>query len=218
MIKIAPSTLAEKEERLVEYVKELQKLNVDYVHCDVMDGKFVQNTCLSYDLLKEVRANTALPLDVHLMVKDPNSVLDKYCALRPTILTVHFEAFSNQGTLMSAIKKIRKSKALVGISIKPTTPVNRILHLLPYIDLVLVMGVEPGKSGQKMISNTCPKVKELRGFIYDSNLDVKIEVDGGVNEENLKNLALAGVDIVVMGKHFYEHTKKSQLIDKVHRQ
>lgn len=217
MIKVAPSTLAEKEENLIDYVKKLQQLNVDYLHCDVMDGKFVKNSCLSLELLKEVRANTLLPLDVHLMLSEPLNILDKYCALRPTILTVHFEAFSSQSALINAIKKIRHAKALVGISIKPTTPINRILHILPLIDVVLVMGVEPGKSGQKMISNTCPKVKELRNYIYDNKLNVKIEVDGGVNEENLKQLSLSGVDIVVMGKYFYEHTKKAQLIEKIHK-
>lgn len=217
MIKIAPSTLSEKEENLVEYVKKLQELDVDYVHCDVMDGEFVSNTCMPYDLIKEVRANTALPLDIHLMLQNPTSQIDKYCALRPTILTVHFEAFKNQNCLMSALKKIRDNKTLVGLSIKPMTPVNRILHLLPYVDVVLIMGVEPGKSGQKMLSNTCPKVKELRGYLYENNLNVKIEVDGGVNEENLKDLTLAGVDIVVMGKYFYEHPKKRQLIEKVHK-
>ena len=217
MIKLAPSTLSEKEGNLINYVKKLQELNVDYVHCDVMDGEFVTNTCLDYDLLKEVRNNTLLPLDIHLMVLDPNKVVEKYCALRPTILTVHFEAFTSQNSLLSTLKTIRNSKSMVGLSIKPTTPVSHILHLLPYIDLVLIMGVEPGKSGQKMISNTCPKVKELRSYIYDNGLNIKIEVDGGVNEDNLKALALAGVDIVVMGKHFYEHTKKKELIDKVHK-
>ena len=217
MIKIAPSTNPAKEESLVDYVKSLQELNVDFVHCDVMDGVFVENKCLSYETLRDIKNNTLLPLDVHLMVKDPAKVLDKYCKLRCTVLTVHYEAFSNEYALILALNKIRESKALVGLSIKPMTPVNKILHLLKYVDLVLIMGVEPGKSGQKMLSNTAPKVKELRSYIYDNGLDTIIEVDGGVNEDNIKSLVNSGVDIVVMGKYFYESNKKSELIKKIHK-
>ncbi len=216
MIKLSASTNPPKETDLVDYVKELQTCKVDYLHCDVMDGKFVSNECLNFDLLKEVQDNTLLPLDIHLMVADPIRELKKYMSLKPLYITLHFESFKNTDDILYAINLLRANRTLVGLSIKPTTQIDAILPFISYIDLVLIMGVEPGKSGQKMLSNTPRKVKQLRSIIYEHNYDVKIEVDGGINEDNIKLLAESGADILVVGTALYKSSKRAEFVKNMH--
>ncbi len=207
MIKISASTNPPEEKDLVEYVKLLQKSGVDYLHCDVMDGKFVKNKCLSFEKLKEVQDNTVLPLDVHLMVADPITELKRYMALKPLYITLHYEAFKNEDDIIYAINLLCSNNTLIGLSIKPTTKVEDILPFISYVDLILIMGVEPGKSGQKMLSNTPKKVKQLRSIIYEHNYNVKIEVDGGINDENAQLLIDNGADILVEGSALYNKLK-----------
>lgn len=218
MIKISPSTLIYPESDIVKNLQNLQNLNVDYVHCDLLRDDFVSSNVLSLDTLKDIRNHTTLPLDVHIMSKKVSSIIDDVCALKCNIITVHFEAFANTASLRHTLSTIRKSHSYAGLAINPMTPARKIYDLLPYTDVVLVMGVEPGKSGQKMISNTCPKVKELRSYIYQNNLDTRIEVDGGVNMDNIADLSDAGTDIVVMGKAFADTTDRNKpaLIKKIH--
>ena len=217
MIKISASTNPCDEKELVNYVKQLQKLGVDYLHCDVMDGEFVENKCLSFETLKEVYDNTLLPLDVHLMVADPITQLKKFLTLKPLYITLHYESFKNEDDIIYAINLLRENKTLVGLSINPETSVEKILPFITYIDLVLIMGVHPGKSGQKMISNTPRKVKQLRSIIYDHNYDLKIEVDGGLNKENYQKIVTQGCDILVLGSALYKETKKHELIKEIHK-
>lgn len=219
MIKISPSTLIYHESEIVNNLHNLQNLNVDYVHCDLLRDDFVSSSVLSLDTLRNIRNHTSLPLDVHIMSKNVSAILNDVCALKCNIISVHYEAFDNISNLKHALLKIRKSHSFAGLAINPMTPARKIFDLLPYIDVVLVMGVEPGKSGQKMISNTCPKVKELRSYIYENKLDTRIEVDGGVNLDNISDLADAGVDIVVMGKAFADTADRNKpaLIKKLHK-
>ncbi len=217
MIKISASTNPPKETELVDYVKKLQTYKVDYLHCDVMDGQFVEANRLSFELLKDVQDNTVLPLDVHLMVADPIKELKKYMALKPLYITLHYESFKNLDDIILAINLLRENHTLVGLSIKPTTTVDEILPFISYVDLILIMGVEPGKSGQKMLSNTPKKVKQLRSIIYEHNYDVKIEVDGGVNEDNMNTLANNGADILVVGSALYNHKKRLEFIKNIHK-
>lgn len=219
MIKISPSTLVYPESDIVNYLHQLQDLNVDYVHCDILRDDFVSSNVLSLATLKDIRNHTTLPLDVHIMSKNVASIINDVCDLKCNIITVHFEAFNNTERLKKVLDTIRKSNSFAGLAINPMTPAHKIFDLLPYVDVVLVMGVVPGKSGQKMISNTCPKVKELRSYIYENNLDIRIEVDGGINMDNIGDLADAGVDIVVMGKAFADTAdrNKPMLIKKLHK-
>lgn len=219
MIKLSPSTLAYPESEVVNKLHMMQDLNVDYIHCDVLRDDFVSTNVLSLDTLKDIRNHTSLPLDVHIMSKDVWSILNDVCDLKCNIITVHFEAFESVDKLKNVLATIRKSHSYAGLAINPMTNADKIFDLLPYVDVVLVMGVVPGKSGQKMISNTCPKVKELRSYIYKNKLDTRIEVDGGVNMDNIGDLADAGVDIVVMGKAFAETSDRNKpaLIKNLHK-
>ena len=217
MIKLSASFNPCPEEKSAEYCRNLQDMKVDYVHCDIMRENFVGHDALNLNTIKEVWDNVVVPLDVHIMEAEPFSTLKSVVKIKPHIITVHYESFKNDKDLMKAFDIIRKNHMLVGLSIKPNTFIKDIKHLLPLVDVVLVMGVDPGKSGQKMISNTIPKIKELRSIIYEYDYPVKIEVDGGVNEDNLKALADAGVDMVVMGSCLYNSSNRAKLIEKVHK-
>ena len=217
MIKISASTNPPKEDELVGYVKQLQKAKVDMLHCDVMRSNFVDNECLSLELLKEVKQHTLLPLDVHLMINEPLSDVKQFAKLGVHNITIHYEAFEWKDVFESAVKVIRKNHAFVGLAVNPKTPIKEIIPLLSMVDIVLIMGVYPGKSGQKMLSNTPKKIEELKQFIRTNNINIQIQVDGGVNMENIKELYNAGADIVVMGNALYTAPSKSKLVSDVHK-
>lgn len=219
MIKISPSTLIYNEDDIVKNLHSIQDQNVDYLHCDILRDDFVSSDILSLATLTDIRKHTCLPLDVHIMSKNIASIIDRICTLKCNIISVHYEAFEDEAKLIEILKQIRASHSYSGLAINPTTPASRIFHLLNYVDVVLVMGVVPGKSGQKMISNTAPKVKELRSYIYVNKLSTQIEVDGGVTLENLPRLVDSGVDIVVMGKAYGDtpDNKKTDLVKKIHK-
>lgn len=213
MIKVLPSSNPEKEENLVSYVRELVSLGIEYLHCDVMDGKFVENTCLSMDTIKEVRNNTNILLDVHLMVENPIKVIKDYIALKPSIITVHYEAVKSIRQLKAMSKMVRKKGLLFGVSICPDTPVSALVGLIDYIDLVLVMSVVPGKSGQKFIESSLSKIKDVKCLTQDK--DIIIEVDGGINLDNFKAVVECGAQFLVMGSAFYGAKDRVKLLNKI---
>lgn len=215
MIKIAPSTNPEKEENLIEYVKSLEAAGADYLHCDVMDGKFVEATCLSSQKLLEVSQNSSILLDVHLMVANPIQVFENYLKAKPSILTVHYESFSNAQNLVYMLQEIKKRKIMVGLSIKPQTKIRDIEPYLPLVDLVLIMSVEPGKSGQTFIDNSLNKIAELKNVCEAREYNIKIEVDGGITLNNVKAVADAGANIVVMGSAVYKAENKAEFLQNV---
>jgi len=216
MVKLSASINPCIESQAVEYSKELQIAGTDYLHLDVMRSNFVPNNMLNINTIFEIADNTLLPLDCHLMVNEPLSILPEYLKLKLNYITVHYEAFSNKQDMLKAFKMIRDTHSLAGISIKPNTFVKEIVEYLPYVDMVVIMGVEPGFSGQKMISNTIPKVKELHDIIVKEGYNIKIEVDGGVNEKNMKELYKAGADILVMGSRLFNAPNKTNFIKEVH--
>lgn len=215
MIKVAPSTNPENEDNLINYVKLLEQSNADFLHCDVMDGVFVENKCLSSKKLLEISQNSTIALDVHLMVHNPIQIWKEYLKSKPTILTVHYESFQNKTNLLYLLTEIRKRKIMVGLSIKPKTNVDEIKPYLPLCDLVLIMSVEPGKSGQKFIEESLKKIAELKGVIKGNNYNIKIEVDGGIDHTNIKEINQAGADIVVMGNAVYKAEDKELYIQKI---
>ena len=216
MVKLSASINPCIESQALEYSKELQKAGTDYIHLDVMRSNFVPNNVLNINTIFEIADNTLVPLDCHLMVNEPLNILPEYLKLKLNYITVHYEAFANKNDMLKAFKMIRDKYTLAGISIKPNTFVKDIVEYLPYVDLVLIMGVEPGFSGQKMISNTIPKVKELRKIIDENGYAIKIEVDGGVNEKNMKELYKEGADILVMGSRLFNAPNKANFIKEVH--
>ncbi len=217
MIRICPSTNPCDEEKLVDYAKEMQAYDIRFMHCDVMDGVFVENKCLSVEKIREITEETQIGLDIHLMVSEPLMVLDKFLELPANFITMHYEAFKNSSDILRAVDKIHKKGVLAGISIKPNTNISAIKPLLPYIDLVLIMSVEPGKSGQEFIESSIGKIKEIYSLIVQNQLRVKIEVDGGINKDNIRGVVNAGASMVVIGSALYNSEDRKNFVEYVQR-
>lgn len=201
MVEISTSILSIKKEESTKKIYDLEVAHTDYFHIDVMDGKFVENNTSA--VMKEyselVKQISNIPLDVHLMVEDVKKYIEEYIALEPNIITFHYEALQNKNEITDVIKHIKQNNIKVGISIKPSTKIEEIYEILPYIHMVLIMTVEPGRGGQKLIPETLEKISKLKKYITDNNIDVDIEADGGINLENIGTLKEAGVDIAVVG-------------------
>lgn len=194
-MKIAASFLDIKEPKCEE-LTYLDSLDIDYIHLDVMDGIFVENKTYTYEEFYNITRYTTKPKDIHLMVSDVKKYIDEFSKMKPKFLTFHYEAVSEVG---SVIKYIKDLGIGVGMSIKPSTDVSEIIKFLPYLDLILVMSVEPGKGGQTFMEDSIKKIdklytlREKEGYIY------QIEVDGGINNETIKKCNNA--DICVVGSY-----------------
>ncbi len=209
---VAPSTDPIKSvEEIIVYANEIQD-EADLLHCDIMDGKFVESVTYSYDELKKIKERVLLPLDVHLMLINPTKVIKSYIKSGANIVTVHYEAYKNKKQIISDLKMIKKLGALAGLSIKPNTQICEITLFLSYCDVVLIMSVEPGKSGQTFIDNTYQKVLELNKIKKDYNILLKIEVDGGINPKISCKLKELGADIVVSGSYVFNSQNKLDAI------
>ena len=180
----------------LEYINELNYTDCDYIHVDVMDGKFVPDTQFSLNETKAVNYVSNKLLDIHLMVDNPINYINNYKGYNIEYITFHIECGKDMDKI---INKIHKMGYKVGISIKPKTDIKEIEEYLSKIDLVLVMSVEPGKGGQKFIKDTTKRVKYLRKIINDNKYDVKISVDGGINNETVK--LVSDADMVVIGSY-----------------
>ena len=199
-MEIATSLLNVKEEESVHTFYRLETAHTDYFHIDVMDGKFVKNDTVEKmkiysDNLKNI---TNIPLDVHLMTLNVKEYVDIFSPNEPNCITFHIEATKDKEEVINLINYI-KQYSKVGIAISPNTPVENIYEYLPLIHSVMVMTVEPGEGGQSLIQETIEKIKKIREYIDSNNLDTEIEVDGGVNLDNIKVLKDAGADIAVAG-------------------
>lgn len=211
MIKVLPSTNPCPEEDLINYVRQMQTLGIEYVHCDVMDGKFVSNKCLDYYQIEKIRINTNILLDIHLMVEDPIIQAKKHSKLKPSIITIHYEAIKNKKDIFKISKFLRSKDILFGLSIKPSTSFDVIKDYIELIDLVLVMSVEPGKSGQEFISDTLGKIKSIR----ELSKNLIIEVDGGINLKNYKDVVKAGGNFLVLGNAYFNASDKPKLLNTI---
>lgn len=189
-MKISASFLSIKD-NLKENIKLLAKSNIDYLHLDIMDGVFVPNKTWNINEIKELTNNLEIPLDIHLMVKDIYSYIDDFKILNPEFITIHYEVMDE-----SVIDYIKKNNIKVGISIKPDTDVKVLDKLLPFIDLVLIMSVEPGFGGQKFLNSSIEKVNYLRNIRKEKDYKFLIEIDGGINDHTIK---LTDSDIYVVG-------------------
>ncbi len=210
MIKVCPSSNPCPENKLLDYSKHLMNLGVEYLHCDVMDGVFVKNTCLDYAVLEYIRNNCNILLDVHLMVDNCYENVVKFSKLKPNIITIHYEALKCYKEFLKIVKYLHKKDILVGLAIKPQTPVEIVSRLLNLVDLVLIMSVEPGKSGQKFIEESLEKIKVAKSIVGQK--DIIIEVDGGINQENAQKVIKSGADFLVMGSAFYTSKDQKELL------
>ena len=198
-------------QEIVEYARFMQN-HADFLHCDVMDGKFVEKMTYDYALVKNINANSLIPLDVHLMVSEPFEDIKKYIKASANILTIHFEAFEDKQKIVESIDLIKKEGALAGISLKPETSFKDIKPYCFGVDLILVMSVEPGASGQKFLKNTYKKIKDIDDFRKENGLNFKIEVDGGVTKDNAKLLTDLGADILVSGSFVYKAQDREKAV------
>lgn len=200
MVEISTSILSVKEESIKKFY-DLEVAHTDYFHIDVMDGKFVTNNTsqLMNEYVNQIKQISNIPLDVHLMVSNVREYLEEYIPVNPNIITFHYEAVKNSEEIMSLINYIKENNIKVGLSVKPDTKIEEIYEFLPYIHMALVMTVEPGKGGQKLIEETLNKIKQLKQYIQKNNIELDIEADGGINLETIKKVKEAGIDIAVVG-------------------
>ena len=210
MIKIAPSILSADFLRLGEEIKAAEAAGADLVHIDVMDGHFVPNITIGPAIVEAVKAVTALPLDVHLMIERPDRYLDDFINAGADYIAVHYEASVH---LHRTIQQIKEKGKIAGVSLNPATPLGSLEDILPDIDFVLLMSVNPGFGGQKYIPHSTDKIKLLKNMLGEKGLPALIEVDGGVSPENAGVVAAAGADILVMGSAFF-HSKDYRAIVK----
>ena len=193
---LSPSILAADFTNLGREIKDVDDAGARYLHIDVMDGVFVPSISFGMPLIKSIRAATDIIFDVHLMIMDPIRYIKDFVDAGADLITFHIEATENPEEV---IKEIRKYDKKVGISIKPNTPVSTLDPYLDKVDMILVMTVEPGFGGQKFIPATYDKVVELRNILKDKKLERDIEVDGGINLDNVKRILDAGANVIVAG-------------------
>jgi ribulose-phosphate 3-epimerase len=200
-IKIAPSILAADFSRLAEEIKAVEKAGADYIHVDVMDGHFVPNITVGPLIVETLAKLTSLPLDVHLMVSNPDTQLSTFLKAGAKILTVHLEACLH---LHRSLTEIRKLGGRAGVSLNPTTPLCLLEPALDYVDLVLIMTVNPGFGGQEFIPTLLPKIVQARKLMDKRKSPAELEVDGGIKVANIDLVAKAGADVIVSGSGIFQ--------------
>nr|WP_068983195.1 ribulose-phosphate 3-epimerase [Lysinibacillus xylanilyticus] len=212
MIQIAPSILAANFAKLGEEVKEVEKAGAQLIHIDVMDGHFVPNISFGSIALDAIRPLTDLPLDVHLMIENPDQYIEQFAKAGADYITVHVEACRH---LHRTIQLIRSYGVKPGVVLNPHTPIESIQHVLEDIDMVLFMTVNPGFGGQKFIHSVVPKIEALAAIIKERNLDIAIEIDGGINAETIIPCAKAGATIFVAGSAIYNKEDRTAALQEI---
>ena len=200
-IQISPSILSADFSQLGNEIKRLEEAGADLIHVDVMDGHFVPNLTIGPPVIKALKKNCSIKFDVHLMISPVHKYIEAYSDAGADIITIHPEATEN---LSASIDKIKKFKKKVGVSLNPETKVDIIKDYLKQIDLVLIMSVNPGFGGQKFMPEVLDKIKDLKNFQNEKNINFDIEIDGGINFENSKEAIKAGANILVSGTTIFK--------------
>jgi ribulose-phosphate 3-epimerase len=210
--KIAPSILSANFAKLGEEILDVEKAGADYIHVDVMDGHFVPNITIGPLIVNSIRPVTDLPLDVHLMIENPDQYIIEFAKAGADIITVHQEATVH---LHRTIQLIKSEGVKAGVVINPATPINAIRPILQDVDLVLLMTVNPGFGGQSFIHSVVPKIKQLAEWRKEEGLQFEIEVDGGVNPDTAKLCVDAGCDVLVAGSAVFNYEDRKQAISNI---
>ncbi|MCI1589667.1 MULTISPECIES: ribulose-phosphate 3-epimerase [Heyndrickxia] len=214
MVKIAPSILSANFSKLADEIKDVEKAGADYIHIDVMDGHFVPNITMGPLVVEAIRPITKLPLDVHLMIENPDQFIESFVKAGADYITVHVEACKH---LHRTIQYIRSFGVKAGVVLNPATPVEMIKHVLKDIDMVLLMTVNPGFGGQRFIKSVLPKIKQVKELIDQEGLNIEIEVDGGINPETAKLCSDAGANVLVAGSAIYNHEDRKKAINEIRK-
>lgn len=200
MIMLAPSILSANFANLIKDIKEVEKAGADILHIDVMDGHFVPNISIGLPVVKSIKKVTLLPLDVHLMILNPEKYIDDFINAGANYITVHAETCLH---LHRIIENIRSLGAKPSVALNPATSLNDLEYIIDYLDMVLIMTVNPGFGGQNFIKTMVYKIDMLKEMILRRNMDVKIQVDGGINLDNVEEVVKAGADVVVVGSAIF---------------
>lgn len=212
MIKIAPSILSANFANLGDEVKKLEMYGSDFIHIDVMDGMFVPNISFGIPIIKSIRNLTTLPFDVHLMIEEPSRYIEDFARAGANILTIHAEADRHLDRTIGFIKSLGIK---AGIALNPATPINFIKHVINEVDMVLIMSVNPGFGGQKYIHYSSEKIEEVKKLSYKLNSKLLIEVDGGIDESNILEVAHAGANVIVAGSAVFKDGRIEENIKKL---
>jgi ribulose-phosphate 3-epimerase len=212
MVKIAPSILSADFAKLGAEILDVEKGGADLIHVDVMDGHFVPNITIGPLIVEAIRPVTKLPLDVHLMIEDPDKYIESFAQAGADYITVHVEACRH---LHRTIHLIKSFGVKAGVVLNPATPVETIQHIIADIDMVLLMSVNPGFGGQKFIPEVLPKIKKVKELAEEKGAAIEIEIDGGVNQETAKLCIEAGATVLVAGSAVYNQEDRKKAIELI---
>ena len=220
MVEISTSILSVKKGEENKTIFALETGKTDYFHIDVMDGKFVEKNTYAkmFEYSAYIRRISNLPLDVHLMVENVKEAIDDFLAVEPNIITFHLEACKDKQEVYDIIKYIKENNCKVGIAIRPNTKIEDVYEFLPYIHMCLVMTVEPGKGGQTLMPETLEKIKQLKKYIEDNDIEIDIEADGGINLATVESVKEAGANILVSGTAILMAKDYKVIIDELRKE
>ncbi len=212
MMLLSPSILSSNFGILEKELLMLNESSCDWVHIDVMDGVFVPNISFGFPVLEVIKNTSLKPLDIHLMITNPDKYIEKFASYKPEVLTVHFEACTH---LHRTIQKIKSYDIKAGVAINPHTPINSLESIINEIDVVCIMSVNPGFGGQVFIENTFSKIKALKNLITKQKSNTLIQIDGGVSDKNAAALLKEGSDILVAGNYIFKSNDPKDNINKL---